>query len=392
MFDDIVLVVSISSVSLLCLSTLGYILILRLIVLLKPRYPHEHVECPDIAVMIPALNEEDRILQKMRDMEHCDYPQDRMKLVVMDEGSTDRTAKLVREEISRGKRIKLICLNDSKSKVDQVNHVLTNLGEETIVFTDVDSRLAPSCIRELVQVIKNDPETALVGASVIPRSGLLEERIHWHFLNCIWWLEGEVFAAAGISGVCHAVNRKVFGSISQDAMAEDIHLGLDISVRGYQVRICPWARAFEMRVPQTAREFVQFRRRRGFSYLNEPVNSPPHPNPPLRWRLAKFIRLWQFAWLSRLGLIAVLAACLLAFTWFRMFLIMFLVMFGFSTVLQVSLLSNPSEDKPGIIELSLAMFRFSLLTLFSLVSLYKAPSLLGAIGGKEGRYDQSPAA
>jgi cellulose synthase/poly-beta-1,6-N-acetylglucosamine synthase-like glycosyltransferase len=392
MLDDIVLAIFIGSFSLLWLSTLGYSFILRLIVLLKPRTVLGHSEYPNIAVVIPTLDEEAGIVQKIRDMEFCDYPKDRMQLVVVDGGSTDRTVELVREKISKGARINLVCLNDSKSKVDQVNHILANPGEEIIVFTDVDSRLSPSCVRELVRVIKNDPETALIGATVIPRSKLAEERIHWHFLNSIWWLEGEVFAAAGISGVCYAINRKRFRAISEDAIAEDIHLGLDISGRGYRVRTCPRARAYELRVPQSSREFVRFRRRRGASYINELVNSPSHPNPPLRWRLARSIRLWQFTWLPWLGLLVVASAGLLAFTRFWMFLSILLGLFFFSAVLHASFLSNPSKDKPGIIGLSLAMFRFSLLTLISLLSLNKAPSLLGAIGGKVERYDQSPAA
>jgi cellulose synthase/poly-beta-1,6-N-acetylglucosamine synthase-like glycosyltransferase len=392
MFNEIVVSLFIIFSSLLWLSTLGYLLILRLVVFLKPSYVQEHPEFPNIAVVIPSLDEEDRIVQKLKDMELCDYPKDRMKLVVLDGGSRDRTVELVREEISKGRRIKLICLNDSKSKVDQVNHILTNPGEEIIVFSDVDSELSPSCIRELVQVIKSNPDTALVGAVVMPKSHLLEERIHWHFLNFIWWLEGEVFAAAGISGVCYAVNRKIFRAISNDAVAEDIHLGLDISVRGHRVRICPRARAYELRVPQTSREFVRFRRRRGASYVNELVNSPPHPNPPLRWRLVKSIRLWQFNWLPWLSLITAISACLLAFTKHWLFPFMFLAMFGLPAALHVSLLPNSSEDKPGVGELFLATLRYSFLILVSLLSLNRAPSFRGAIGGKEGRYDQSPAA
>lgn len=171
-----------------------------------------------------------------------------------------------------------------------------------------------------------------------------------------------------------------------------IVLGLDISVRGYRVRICPRARAYELRVPQTSREFVQFRRRRGASYVNELVNAPPHPNPPLKWRLARFIRLWQFTWVSRLGFIAVVAACLLPFTRFWTSLFLSGVVFGFSAVLHVLFLSNHSEEKPGIMALSLATFRFSFLTRVSLLSLNKTPSLLGAVGGKERRFDESPAA
>ena len=373
-------------------STLGYVFILRLIVFLKPRAIQRRSEWPAIAVVIPTLDEESHILAKLKDMGTCDYPQDQMKLVVVDGGSTDRTVELVRKEISKGKEIELVCLNGSGSKVNQVNHILANPGEEIIVFTDVDSRLSPSCIRELVQVIESDPETALVGATVLPRTKLIEERIHWHFLNCIWWLEGEVFAAAGISGVCYAVNRKRFRSLSDNAIAEDIHLGLDISGRGYRVRTSPLAIARELRVPQTIREYLRFRRRRGASYVNEVVNSPSCQNPPLKWKLARWVRLWQFRGLPALGIVALSAATLLAFSRFRLALLAFLALFGLSVALQASLLFGRSQDKPGFFGLAMGTVRFSWLTFVSLVALNSSPSLLGALGGKKGRYDQSPAA
>ena len=36
-----------------------------------------------------------------------------------------------------------------------------------------------------------DSHTGIVGANVRPYSALLEERIHWWFLNYLWWLEGK---------------------------------------------------------------------------------------------------------------------------------------------------------------------------------------------------------
>jgi hypothetical protein len=122
------------------------------------------------------------------------------------------------------------------------------------------------------------------------------------------------------------------------------------------------------------------------------MNFPARLDPPPRWRLARFIRLWQFTWLPWLGLLSVAAAGLLAFTRFWPFLFLSLGLFFLSAVLHVSSLSSSYDNKPGIIGLSLATFRFSLLTLISLLSLNRAPSLLGAVGGKVERYDQSPAA
>lgn len=392
MFDEIALIVFVASISLLWLSTLGYVFILQLIVFLRPRAVERPSECPAIAVVIPTLDEESQILAKLEDMETCEYPKDRMKLIVVDGGSTDRTADLVREKISKGSRIELVCLNNSRSKVSQVNHVLANPGEDIIVFTDVDSRLSSSCIRELVRTIGSDADTALVGANVVPRSQLVEEHIHWHFLNHIWWLEGEVFASAGISGVCYAINRKRFRTLSNDAIAEDIHLGLDVSGRGHRVRTCPQAKAYELRVPQTIRDYLRFRRRRGASYANELVNLPSCQDPPLRWKLARWVRLWQFRGLPALGVVSLSAATLLAFSRYRLALLAFLALFGLSAVLQASLISGRSQDRLGFLSLAVGTIRFSWLTFVSLVALNSSTSFLGAIGGKEGRYDQSQAA
>ncbi len=392
MTDKIFLALCIISSALLWLSTFGYMSILRLFVFLKAHSPKASVHYPKIAVVIPTLNEESSIVDKIKDIEFSDYPQDRIKMVVVDGGSEDRTVDFVKMEISRGKRIKLICLSGSRSKVDQVNHVLRNPGEEIIVFTDADSRLEPSCIKELVHALTSDPETALVGATVKPKSKLLEERIHWMILNTVWWLEGEMFSSAGISGVCYAINRNMFLSIAQDAIAEDIHLGLDISARGYRVRVSRRAIAYEIRVPHTPREFLKFRRRRGASYMNELVNSPVHPDPPWGWRMARFIRLWQFTWISWLGLSTVVTAAFLLMTRYWPCLFLLLAVFTFSAFLLVFSLTKHLEEKLGFMRLSFATCRYSALALVSLLSLKKIPSLLGPLGGKKERYDESPAA
>jgi cellulose synthase/poly-beta-1,6-N-acetylglucosamine synthase-like glycosyltransferase len=392
MYEKILLVLFICSFILLWSSTFGYIWILRLLVFLRPRPSKSSKVYPDIAVVIPTLNEENSIVQKIHDIELSDYPQDRLEVIVVDGGSTDRTVEFVRAKISSGKRIKLISLNESHGKVDQVNHILMNLGEEIVVFTDADSRLEPSCIRELVQTLMSDPETALVGATVKPKSKLIEERIHWIFLNYIWWLEGEILSSAGISGVCYAIKKKMIFSIAQNAIAEDIHLGLDISARGYRVRISRRAIAYELRVPQTPREFVQFRRRRGASYVNELIHSPVHPNPPFGWRLVRFARLWQFTWISWLSLATFVTFCFLLATRYRTNLLFPGIIFLLSVVLQISLLLNHTEKRPRIWTLFSASFRYSIFTLVSLLSLKKIPDLLGPIGGKEEKFDKSPAA
>jgi cellulose synthase/poly-beta-1,6-N-acetylglucosamine synthase-like glycosyltransferase len=369
--------------ALLWLLTFGYLLILRGLAVFKRQVDHEKTDLPTIAVVIPTLNEEAGILHKIEDMSRSNYPKELINLVIVDGGSQDRTADLVKEKISSGMKIKLIRLNGHHNKVDQINHILTNQDEDIIVFTDADSSLDPSCIKELVQALTSDPLTALIGANVKPRTRFIEERIHWLLLNYFWWLEGEVFSSSGISGVCYAVNRSIFFTIAKDAVAEDIHLGLDISARGRRVRICRRAVAYELRVPQNAPEFLRYRRRRGASYIRELRHSSSHPRTPLGWKLARGLRLVQFTWVSWIGLAAALSGCfvLLSTAWPSVLAVG--MVFLISLIVLLRMLAHHEQDKPGLLTIVPAALRYAVLILYSLFLIKANPTHLGPLGGKE---------
>jgi cellulose synthase/poly-beta-1,6-N-acetylglucosamine synthase-like glycosyltransferase len=296
---------------LLWLSVFGYLLVLAALALPRrvPRAPL--IEAPDIAVVVPTLNEERLILTKLRDLRRSEYPRERMTVVVVDGGSTDRTAALVAEEIARGEPIRLLRMEGARGKTEQINHALRQVAHDIVVATDVDAVLDPACIGELVTQLQHDRETAVVGATVRPATRLLEERIHWWFLNQLWWLEGEVLSAALVSGVCYAVRREIALELPADAPCEDAHLALRAASRGHRVRLCRTAVATEVRVPQTARELVRFRRRRGTGYVRELLRVTPPPGAPAGWRLARALRIWHFLVTPAVGAIAAGAAVVL---------------------------------------------------------------------------------
>lgn len=386
MFAKMLLWFFIGFSALLWLLTFGYLLILRGLAVFKRHVNHEKTDLPKIAVVIPTLNEEDRILHKIEDISRSNYPKELINLVIVDGGSQDRTVDLVKEKISSGMKIKLIRLNGHHNKVDQVNHILANQGEDIIVFTDADSSLDPSCIKELVRALTSDPRTALIGANVKPRTRFLEERIHWLLLNYFWWLEGEVFSSSGISGVCYAVNRSIFFTIAKDAVAEDIHLGLDISASGRRVRICRRAVAYELRVPRGSLEFIQYRRRRGASYVRELRHSSSYSRTPLGWKLARALRLCQFTWVSWIGLAAAVSGCFILFStaWPKVLVVG--TVFLFSLIVLLRILANHEQDKPGLITIVPAALRYAVLILYSLFSIKTKPTHLGPIGGKEAHF------
>jgi cellulose synthase/poly-beta-1,6-N-acetylglucosamine synthase-like glycosyltransferase len=226
-------------------------------------------ELPAIAVVVPVRNEETLIAAKLADLRRTDYPANRMVTIVVDGGSTDRTAALVEAERARGAAVELVRVEGARGKAEQLNAIFDRLHPDAVIVTDVDAALDPGCIRALIDALRADPRTAIVGARIRPATSLLEERIHWWLLSSLWWLEGEALGAGAVSGVCYAIRPSAFVPLPADCTAEDIRLALDVCARGSSVRLCRTALATELRVPQTVREFLLFRRRRGGGYVRE---------------------------------------------------------------------------------------------------------------------------
>lgn len=355
--------------ALLWLSVYGYALALGIVAARRRTPPAPLFDPPEIAVVIATLNEEDWILARLADLQRTDYPRDRMSVVVVDGGSDDDTTNRVQGEIDRGKPIGLIRLEGARGKMEQIQHALEKVEARIVVMTDADAALEPSCIRELVRTLQADPRTAVVGAVVRPSTRLVEERIHWWILNRLWLLEGEALSSGGVSGLCYAVRWEGVRTLVREARAEDAHLALAAGARGLRVRMCPSARATELRVPQRPAELVQFRRRRGEVLIHELLDAAPGPRAPLGWRIARAMRLWHFVWAPRAaaGLLAVgvpLAAS--GYGWWIAATIA-----AFAAPPLVALYASPefaSERRPWW-RLAVASARLAVLTAMALVAL-----------------------
>jgi cellulose synthase/poly-beta-1,6-N-acetylglucosamine synthase-like glycosyltransferase len=282
------------------LPVFGYALLL---VALRPvrRSPRDALmSLPRVAVVIPTLNEARLILAKLANTDSLDYPAELLSVWVVDGGSQDGTTELVRDAMDGGARIRLLCVDDCRGKLDQLTAVLDRVEEEYLVVTDADAELAPSCVRHLVEALDRDPKTGLIGATVVPSTGFIEERLHWRLLNALWWLEGEVLSAAAVSGVCYAVRRSAMPTMTRQTSAEDIHLAMAVASKGHRARISRQARAVERRVPNNLSEALRFRRRRGSNYLRELLR-PPTASLSVGWRIVRLMRLIQFVmvpWLA----------------------------------------------------------------------------------------------
>src|SRR4030095_14972179 len=87
---------------------------------------------PSVSILIPARNEELVIRETLRAVCSLSYPQS-LEILVIDDGSTDRTAELVEEVATSDRRVRLLRLplaEQGRGKSSAVNHARPHATHE----------------------------------------------------------------------------------------------------------------------------------------------------------------------------------------------------------------------------------------------------------------------
>jgi dolichyl-phosphate beta-glucosyltransferase len=94
---------------------------------------------PDLSIVIPAFNEEARVSPTLRDyVAYCRQSSRRVELIVVDDGSLDRTSAVVNTLASEFPEIRLIRLAENHGKGHAVRSGVVNAQGKLVLFADAD--------------------------------------------------------------------------------------------------------------------------------------------------------------------------------------------------------------------------------------------------------------
>lgn len=127
----------------------------------------EDADWPFVSVIMPALNEEDLIEKSIDSIFAANYPEDKLELICINDGSKDRTLyRMMRAKRKYGKRIKVINFKRHVGKRKALYVGLKESSGEIIVTADSDSKVGRSAIRNVVIPLMKDFSTGAVAGRV----------------------------------------------------------------------------------------------------------------------------------------------------------------------------------------------------------------------------------
>jgi cellulose synthase/poly-beta-1,6-N-acetylglucosamine synthase-like glycosyltransferase len=138
------------------------------------RYPYdglEQADWPKVTVFIAAHNEEAVIADSMQALLKTDYPPDRIKVVVVNDRSSDQTARIVDEQIHlHPNRIEAFHRVSGKpGKAAALKDAMRHANGDIAIIFDADYTPGPALVRQLVAPFL-DPEVGAVMGRVVPRN------------------------------------------------------------------------------------------------------------------------------------------------------------------------------------------------------------------------------
>ncbi len=241
-------------------------------------------EFPTLSIIVPCYNESDIIAHKLRNLLSCDYPADRMEIVLADGGSTDRTVEILRTLSADHPHVRVeVC--PQGGKINQLNHILPTLAGEYIVITDADARLATDTLTWVAAEFQADPRVALVGACTTPSGGLPIDQCYWAAQNRVRLLESKVAHVPIVAACCYAFRRGLIERFPGDVIADDVYAAVLANMAGHRTTYSSRATVEELRTPTGLREFFIHKYRKANAVLREMLRVCHRlPDMSARWK------------------------------------------------------------------------------------------------------------
>lgn len=199
----------------------GYPFSLKLMQVFRRYKPEKRYITPEITFIISAYNEESRIREKIENTLAIDYPRSRMQIIVVSDGSTDRTNAIIREY--EGEGIELIELGERRGKECGQNEAVKRARGEILVFSDVATSLEKNGLREIVANF-NDPKIGCVSSvDRLLSNGESQTGGEGFYVRYEMWLremESSVKSVVGLSGSFFAARKEVCFNFSTNMQSD----------------------------------------------------------------------------------------------------------------------------------------------------------------------------
>jgi poly-beta-1,6-N-acetyl-D-glucosamine synthase len=213
---------------------------------------------PSVSAVMVVRNEEAAIARKLENLLTLDYPQEKLEVVVVSDGSSDGTAEIL-GEFARNPRVRVVMKEVSQGKAAGLNDAMQSARGEVLLFTDARQQIERGALRSLVENFGDSEVGAASGELMLgdPASGETEKGmgLYWRIEKKIRELESASASVAGATGAIYCARRELLDPLPEGTILDDVLLPMQVVRKGSRVIFDSRARAWDVPDLGDSREF-----------------------------------------------------------------------------------------------------------------------------------------
>ena len=212
---------------------------------------------PAVSLVIAAYNEQSCLENRIQNIREIDYPSEKLEVVFVSDGSTDRTNEILQS--SREPNFQLLLLPSRGGKANALNQGVAQSHSDILVFSDASTLFAPDAVRNLVRHFSKPGIGVVCGSARLV--GNLEsqqtEGLYWRYEGALRLMEARLGATLNASGCIYALRRQCYRPLEAGELIDDFSVPMNARTLGYKVIEDPEAVATDFSADSVKGEFAR---------------------------------------------------------------------------------------------------------------------------------------
>ncbi len=198
---------------------------------------------PFVTIAIPAYNEEKNIAKTIESAVLLDYPRDKLEIIVINDGSKDKTLKIIKEQIKKYKDTKIILIDQKNGgKGRALNAALRLANGEFFVSLDADSYVRSDALKVIIPNFTNKNIAAVLPLLKIKQPKNLLEKIQWaeYMVNLFYKRLMSILDCIQVTPGPFSVYKKEIllkiGGYDENNLTEDMEITMRLQKGHYNIK------------------------------------------------------------------------------------------------------------------------------------------------------------
>lgn len=230
---------------------------------------------PTLTVIVPCFNEGNTVSKTLDSILALDYPKELVKIIAVNDGSSDNTLEVLKSYEDRGVRI--LSKANEGGKHYALNFALKYVNTELVGCLDADSFVMPNTLKRIVKFFEDEKTMAITPSIRVHEPGNILQHIqqveyNWGIL--LRRLLSSLSALHIAPGPFSIFRKKVFDDLGPYKKAhntEDMEIAMRMQKHGYKIVNSHSAHVYTV-TPKSFKPLFKQRVRWSYGFLNNVID------------------------------------------------------------------------------------------------------------------------